>query len=90
MNFDILREPVKVQYWRTEYDEHGYTADKLWDVLYCDIDIPSTCTVSAVTFVDNTAVMTNTITGTGGGRYVYEFAFPPEIYGRVAYTTYTT
>lgn len=90
LSFSILREPIKVQYWRTEYDEHGWTADKLWDVAYTDIDIPGTCTVSAVRFVDNTAVMTNTITGPTNGRVVVMYAYPPEIYGRVAYTTYTT
>lgn len=89
MSFDVLHEPVKVQYWRTEYDEHGWTADKLWDVVYNDIDIPGTCTIKAVTFIDNTAIMTNTMTGPTGGRVVYMFAFPAEKYGRVAYTTYT-
>ena len=90
LSFDLLEEPTRVQFWRTEYDEHQWTADKLWDVSYHDIDIPGTCTVTAVTFVDNTAVMTNTMTGPSGGRVVYQFAFPPEIYGRIAYTTYTT
>lgn len=101
LNFDLIPEPVRVQYYRTPYDTHNYEADKLWDVAYYDIDIlPGITTASgtdtktgvivkAVTYVDTTAVMTNTLTGPTGGRQVFEFAFPAEIYGRVAYTTYT-
>jgi len=89
MRFGLLTEPPRVQYWRTEYDEHNWQADKLWDVHYADIDIPGTSTVTYVMFVDTTAVATNTIVGPTGGRKVYEVAYPPEIYGRVAYTTYT-
>jgi len=89
MKFDMLQEPPRVQYWRTEFDEHNWTADKLWDVHYADIDIQGTSTVTYVMFVDTTAVATNTIVGPTNGRQVFEVAFPPEIYGRVAYTTYT-
>lgn len=89
MKFGLLSEPPRVQYWRTEYDENNWQADKLWDVHYADIDIPGTSTVTYVMFVDTTAVATNTIVGPTGGRQIFEVAFPPEIYGRVAYTTYT-
>lgn len=93
--FDLLPEPVKVNFYRTPYDTHNWEADKLWDVAYYDLNILQTGTISAVTFVDNTAVMTNLILGptaSGGtsGRVVTEVAFPPEIYGRIAYTTYTS
>ena len=89
MKFQLLTEPPRVQYYRTEYDEHEWQADKLWDVHYADIDIQGTSTVTYVMFVDTTAVATNTIVGPTNGRQVFEVAFPPEIYGRVAYTTYT-
>lgn len=48
-------------------------------------------TVTAVTFVDGVSVMTNTIVGTGlpsQGRRIYDFSFPSETYGEVAYTIY--
>lgn len=90
INFDLIPEPTKVIFYRTPYDDKNYEADKLWDVAYYDIDIIGPGTTTAVTFVDSTAVMTQTIVTTAStGRKVYEFAFPPEIYGRVAYTTYT-
>lgn len=89
MKFDLLSEPPRIQYYRTEYDEHAWTADKLWDVHYSDIDIQGTSTVTLVAFVDTTAVMTQTMAGPTNGRQVFEFAYPAETYGRVAYTTYT-
>lgn len=55
--------------------------------------VSATGTVTAVTFVDGVAVMTNTILGTGtpsAGRNIYTFSFPAETYGEVAYTTYTS
>lgn len=89
MKFGLLTEPPRVQYYRTEYDEHNWQADKLWDVHYADIDIQGTSTVTYVMFVDTVAVATNTIVGPTNGRQIFEVAYPPEIYGRVAYTTYT-
>ena len=93
INFSLMSEPVKVDYWKTEYDLHNYEGDKLWDVAYFDIEnrvSPGSNPITAVTFIDNTAVMTNTFTTPIGGRVVFEAAFPPETYGRVAYTTYTS
>lgn len=89
MRFDQLMEPAVTRYWRTDYDEHNWTADKLWDVAYYDIEVMSTGTVTAVTFVDGTAKITTAFTGTAS-RFIYEVAFPAETYGRVAYTTYTS
>ncbi len=93
--YDYLIEPVKVRYHRTGYDQQNHDADKLWDVQYYDIDISCTtgttsALVMAVTYVDATAVMTYTWTGTTAGRQTFETAFPAETYGRVAYTTYTS
>lgn len=90
MVFTMLSEPARVNFWRTEYDDKSYEADKKWDVAYYDIDNLGTSTVTAVSFVDSVAIMTNTITSTTSGRLVTEVAFPAEIYGRVAYTTYTS
>ena len=90
LGFHLMDEPMPVQYSRSDYDEQGWTADKLWDVAYSDIQVSGTGTVTAVTFVDTTAVMTNTMTGPTGGRKVFQFSFPAETYGRVAYTTYTS
>lgn len=55
--------------------------------------VSATGTVTAVTFVDGVAVMTNTITGTGtpsATRQIYTFSFPSETYGEIAYTTFTS
>lgn len=90
LNFDLTPEPTKAVFYRTPYDDKEYEADKKWDVAYFDIDLTGIGTITAVTYVDSTAVMTNSLISTGStGRRVTEVAFPPEIYGRVAYTTYT-
>jgi hypothetical protein len=49
-------------------------------------------TMTAVTYVDGLPVMTNTMYGTGlsgAGRRIYDFSFPSETYGEVAYTLMT-
>jgi hypothetical protein len=49
-------------------------------------------TMVAVTFVDGTAVMTNTMVGSSTsnqGRRIFDFSFPSETYGEVAYTVMT-
>lgn len=88
IKFDLLPEPYRARYFRTPYDEHEWAADKLWDVAYFDIAARTgTGTITAVTFIDNVAVMTNVVVGPTG-RCVTEAAFPLETYGRVAYTVY--
>lgn len=55
--------------------------------------INGTGTVTAVTFVDGNAVMTNTCVGLGTaniGRNIFTFSFPAETYGEIAYTTMTS
>lgn len=91
MSFDTLAEPVRVQYYRTPYDTKGYEGDKLWDVAYIDLENRGTASgaVVAASFIDGNSVMVNTITAPWTSRQVFEFAFPPETYGRVAYTTLT-
>lgn len=91
MHFDLMEEPPRTQYWRSEYEENNTPVDKIWDVVYFDYALRnSTGTVTAVTFVDNTAVMTNSLVLSSIGRTVSMAAFPSETYGRVAYTTYTS
>lgn len=99
MEWDAIEQPKEVTYYREDYSDGGYEGDKLWNVLYCNLGIPTTVstatvTLSAVTFVDNVVVMTNTITATGNRNKDqenrYTFAFPVETYGRNVYTTYTS
>lgn len=51
-------------------------------------------TVTATVFVDEVAIMTSTLTGSGDpkplGREVFRTAFPSEIYGEVVYVRYTS
>lgn len=92
MSFDLLPEPVRVNYYRTPYDTHSYEGDKHWDVTYIDLENRGTASgvVSIVSFIDGTAVMTNTIPAPWTSRQVFEFAYPNETYGRVAYNTLTS
>ncbi len=88
--FDLLEEPYHAHYFRTPYNENGYTADKQWDVQYCDVAARTgTGTITAVTFIDNVATLTNSFVAPFG-LTVFEKAFPLETYGLVAYTTYTS
>jgi len=64
MSWDTSVQPQRVQYLRTEFDEGGQAkAEKIWDTHYTEIDIQGTGTVTAVTFIDNVAVMTNFFVG---------------------------
>lgn len=50
-------------------------------------------TLTATTYVDGTAVMTNTMVGSNvsnAGRRIFDFSFPSETYGEVAYTVMTS
>lgn len=92
LNFDLLPQPPRVQYYRANFETKGYEGDKLWDVGYYDLALRGTVlanSVQAVTFIDGVAVMTTTCIATNTERHIFEQSFPPETYGRVAYTTYT-
>lgn len=88
--FDAIVEPQQVMYWRTEYDNNGHTGENLWDVHHASLDIVGTGTITAVSFIDGSAVMTNTFPGPTNGRTTFHRAFPLRTYGNVAYTTYTS
>ena len=107
VSFDSIPEPERVMYFHTDFDDNSYAGDKLWDVQFCDIGFlqdPTagtngtqtatvTGTVTAVTFIDGAAAMTNTMTGTTApfaDRRTFTFSFPTETYGEIAYTTYTS
>lgn len=93
LEWDMLGEPKRVNYFRTEHFNGGTPDDKIWDVHYSDIEVTGTGNVTGVVFIDNTAIMTATITGPTNGRIIYEKSFPltggyaPR--GEIAYTTYS-
>lgn len=92
ISWDALVDPPRVKYWRTESDINNYDGEKLWNVQFSDIESFAAGTITAVTFVDGAAIMTNTIVSTATGiksRDIYPFTFPAETYGDIAYTTYT-
>jgi hypothetical protein len=92
ISWDALVDPPRVKYWRTESDINNYDGEKLWNVQFSDIETFAAGTMTAVTFVDGAAIMTNTIVSTEAGiksRDIYPFTFPAETYGDIAYTTYT-
>lgn len=85
--FEARNEPPKVTTWRT-------TIESL-DEAICDAfdtDINPNGTVLATAFVDNTPLMTATITSTAPGeqfnRQSYTNKLPVEIYGRTLYVIY--
>jgi hypothetical protein len=96
--WDTLDQPAKVSYYRSEYFDNNYPGDKLWDEMYIDVALLNSSdtfiagTITAVTFIDNIAAMTNTIiaNSTATDRLTYTFCFPSETYGSIAYTTYTS
>ena len=90
VSWDALVEPARVKYYKTDYDNNGYDGEKRWVVDLSKLEIFGTTTVTKVTFVDGTAVMTNTLVGPSNGQRVYANSFPAEQYGDIAYSTYTS
>lgn len=81
--YSARNEPLRVTVWRT-------TIESL-DEAICDafdVDINPNGTVLATAYVDNTALMTSTITGTKRQSYTYKL--PVEVYGRTLYVLYNT
>lgn len=92
ITFDLMDEPVRVKSFKTSYDEKQAATDKLWDVAYYDLEARTPdgiSSITAITFIDNVAIMTTTFV-TPFGRKLFNASFPPETYGRIAYTTYTS
>ncbi len=87
--WDALPEPRRRTFWRTEHDLAGHDNDKIWDVLFTDIDVTGASTVLGTVFVDNVAVMTQTVSGVTGGRIIAEQSFPVDTVGEVAYVVYS-
>jgi hypothetical protein len=93
IQWDSLVEPKRVSYWRTEHDVNGWDGEKIWDVHFADIEkcltgTATTGTVTAVIYVDNTAVKTASYVG-AAGREIYPTSIPVNSVGDVAYTVYT-
>ena len=92
ISFDAIKEPPKIRHFKTEHTDNGYPGEKSWDVVYYDLAAVGTGTITAIEVIDNTNVMTNTITRTlpgDSGHDIYQFAFPVETFGDIAYTTFT-
>lgn len=91
IDWDMWIQPKKVSYYRTDYDDNGTPGEKIYDVHFTDVAIipPSgTGTVLATAFVDDIAISTFTLTSTGSEKLRYEFSYPPETYGNIAFTIY--
>jgi hypothetical protein len=90
LKYDALIEPQRITYWRSEHSVAGAEGEKIWDLHHADIEAIGTGSVLATVYVDNTAVMTNTITSPTNGRVVRRKSFPADTYGNVGYTVYNT
>lgn len=92
LDWDLWVQPKKVTYYRTDYDDNGTTGEKIYDVHFTDMAIIPTGTavgtVLATAFVDDVAISTYTLTGTTSEKLRYEFSYPPETYGNIAFTVY--
>lgn len=90
VRFDALVEPKRVQFFRAPHEVGDGPGEKLWDGLNTDIEVIGTGSVYGTLYVDNTALLTQTITGPTNGRDRYRATLPGESYGDVAYAVYTS
>lgn len=96
LQWNALAEPRRVNFYKTEYYDNNYPGDKEWETLFHEIEVLGTGNVLATAFIDNTAVMTNTIVGPTGGKIISQFAFPvsgggdEQVTGEVLYVLYTS
>jgi hypothetical protein len=81
-NYHTNPEPARVNFFKS--DVHSLD-ENICDAF--DTDLNPNGTVTAISYVDNTALSTATITGTK--RQSYTFALPNETYGRTIYVTMT-
>jgi hypothetical protein len=88
--WEALPEPKRVVFWRTEHDVAESDIEKQWDVHNVSIEVIGTGSVFGTVMIDNTAVMTHTITGPTNGRILSHKAFPADTTGNVALTTFTS
>lgn len=89
LSWDAKTQPNKVTFARSEFDNGGVNHQKIWDVHYDELEGVGTGTITSVTYVDNTATLTNTIVSPTNGKVLSALAFADETYGNIAYTTYT-
>lgn len=78
---DARPEPPRINYWKSDLQSLD---EAIIDAF--DVDINPNGTVTAVTYIDNTAVTTSSIVGTN--RQSYTTTIPNETYGRTLYVTY--
>lgn len=88
--WDALAHPYRRKFWRTDHFANDYAGDKIWHVLFSDIEVIGTGNVTGVAYVDNTALMTQTITGPTNGRVIAQTSFPVDTFGELAYVIYTS
>jgi hypothetical protein len=89
MKWTSLPEPERVKYYRTEHDKQGADTENIWEIQYSDLEIINPGVVTAVTFIDNLPVMTNTFLGDSSGRTLFPVSFPGNTYGNLGYVVYT-
>jgi len=81
--FHLRPEPDRLTNYMSDRESGN---ERFLQTFECDVD-PLGGTLYGIVVVDNTAVATYTMTGSG--RKSYPWAFPEDIYGRTVYTTYT-
>jgi hypothetical protein len=89
LNWDMIQQPPRTRYHRTEDDNAGINGEKQWDAHFSEIDILGTGTVTCVTFIDTVAVMTGSMVGPTSGKRLFTKAYPIDTYGDIVYSTYT-
>ena len=90
VSWDALVEPVRVQGFKTDYDENKHPGQKIWDVLYNDLEIIGTGNVTCVAYIDGTAVTTATLAGPTSGKESFATAYPADTYGDIAHEVYVS
>lgn len=88
--WDAIAHPYRRHYWRTEHFDNNHDGDKIFHVFYSDIESFGTGNVFATVYVDNTAVMTQTIASPTSDRQKIQTSFPLDTVGEIAYAIYTS
>jgi len=89
LTWDALAHPYRRHFWRTDHWNNNYQGEKIFDVFYSDIEVLGTGDITGVVYVDNTAVMTQTVSGPTSGRVIEQTSFPIDTFGEIAYCIYT-
>lgn len=83
-----LFDPPAVSFLSDDEDDAGWQCEKIWDGVTAEMQVVGTGTVTAVTYIDGTAVQTNTTVGPHA-RTLLHWSLPHDTLGDVAFTTYT-